>query len=240
MVAPQIPSLGLTTEPQAQTVMIGIPKVVCADDSQRVHPETYAKLVVIGASAVDITAKVNTDEVGRSIPVANTTAPGTVSLTLGGVARNVAEAAHRVFSSGPVPEAEATLLLSPVGGDNFATTLVAEHTRLGMRVDGFLHASNCRTAVCNMVLDANGQLVGGVADMDIIHDIPSKPVREYQTAPIKSTVLKSSGQVLERLQAETRANLIAMDGNLSKETLSDIILFCSRRGIDSEYLITAL
>ena len=108
--------------------------------------------------------------------MAQTTAPGTVSLTLGGVARNIAEAAHRVLSAAPNGDPHATLLLSPIGVDELAPFLFREHSRLGMRSDGFLRVRNDRTAVCNMVLDAEGSLIGGVADMDIIRDISEETV----------------------------------------------------------------
>lgn len=121
--------------------------------------------MVIGASAVDITARAHNKSTAE---VARTTAPGTVSLTFGGVGRNVAEAAHRVLSSRDNPEANATLLVSSLGRDDFASALVAEHDRLHMRTDGLISDPSNRTAVCNMVLDTSGQLVGGVADMDIV------------------------------------------------------------------------
>ena len=108
--------------------------------------------------------------------MAQTTAPGTVSLTLGGVARNIAEAAHRVLSAAPNGDPHATLLLSPIGVDELAPFLFREHSSLGMRSDGFLRVRNDRTAVCNMVLDAEGSLIGGVADMDIIRDISEETV----------------------------------------------------------------
>lgn len=126
---------------------------------------------MIGASAIDITANVSKARDGQSVVVANTTAPGTVSLNLGGVARNVAEAAHRVLSGGLSPDVNATLLLSPVGEDEFASMLLNEHGKLGMRVDGFLKDSRSRTAVCNMLLDTTGQLIGGVADMDVTRNV---------------------------------------------------------------------
>ena len=53
------------------------------------------KLLVIGASAIDITARVSDSYAAKQ--VAHTTAPGNVTLTVGGVARNIAEAAHRVL-----------------------------------------------------------------------------------------------------------------------------------------------
>jgi pseudouridylate synthase / pseudouridine kinase len=41
---------------------------------------------------------------------------------------------------------------------------------IGVRMDGVMTAHQ-RSAVCNMVLDSSGSLIGGVADMDIIKSI---------------------------------------------------------------------
>jgi hypothetical protein len=44
-----------------------------------------------------------------------------------------------------------------------------------MRTDGFM-ASHQRSAVCSMVLDNSGNLIGGVADMDLIQSIEPEEV----------------------------------------------------------------
>ena len=146
------------------------------------------KLVVIGGSAIDITATLGPQQHN----VSQTTAPGSVSLSVGGVARNIAEAAHRVLSSSSVAEStsttpedsipsnseneDATLLITPVGHDEFANFLIDEQKRLGMRDDGLMKTRNERTAVCNVLLDSNGALVNGVADMDIIKNVDAEIV----------------------------------------------------------------
>lgn len=134
------------------------------------------KLLVMGAAAIDITGRVMPSKTGIDPQVAHTTAPGMISLTVGGVARNIAEAAHRILSSGPAGDSTATLLVSPVGEDEFAPFLLDEQTRLGMRTDGFIRMDTSRTAVCDMVLDTDGGLVGGVADMDINHEVSEEVV----------------------------------------------------------------
>jgi len=121
-----------------------------------------ADLIVVGSAAVDITAQadLSTDSsLGK-----NSTASGKVSLSLGGVARNMAEAAHRVLTA---QELQAScLLVAPVGEDGFGKFLIQETEKLGMRTDGLLR-NDRSTAVCDMVLDSTGNLVGGVADMEI-------------------------------------------------------------------------
>ena len=136
------------------------------------------KLVVLGASAVDITS--SADGIAGTSPglvnLAQTTTPGTISLTVGGVARNIAEAAHRVLSSESADGSSATTLVTPIGDDGFSRILLSEQHRLGMRSDGFLTVKGESSAVCNMLLDSSGALFGGVADMDIVQNIDESKV----------------------------------------------------------------
>ena len=140
-----------------------LPEIIRIRD--HIPPSSPTKLAVIGSAAVDITANAvlaNSTGLGR-----HSTTPGTVSLTLGGVARNIAEAAHRVLASIP-KGAQHPLLISPVGLDSFGKLLISETTAIGMRTDGVLtSSSDQRTAVCNMMLDNTGELMSGVADMGI-------------------------------------------------------------------------
>ena len=97
-----------------------------------------------------------------------------MSLTAGGVGRNVAEAAHRILSSSDLPHS--AVLVSPVGEDGFGKLLVADSEKIGMRTDGLIEVPAGRTAVCNMVLDSAGNLTGGVADMDVVSTIDAAKV----------------------------------------------------------------
>lgn len=134
-----------------------------------------AELVVIGSAAVDITSQAR--EVDPSLAT-HSTVPGAVTVSLGGVGRNVAEAAHRVLSGSEQPS-RASVLLSPVGEDAFGRLLVEETERLGMRTDGLLPLQTHRSAVCNMVLDGMGNLMSGVADMDVILSLDNEVVSYF-------------------------------------------------------------
>ena len=68
------------------------------------------------------------------------------------------------------------VLVSPVGDDAFGRLLVEETNRLGMRTDGLMPVDSHRSAVCNMVLDGTGNLIGGVADMGIIESLSKDTV----------------------------------------------------------------
>lgn len=118
--------------------------------------------------------------------IQHSTVPGSVTSTLGGVARNVAEAAHRIRTSSSTVNKDDVKLVSPLGSDSFGSLVKEETAALGMRIDGFSFsaastapgASPLRTAVCNMILNSNGDLIGGVADMDIISSMQFNDVRD--------------------------------------------------------------
>lgn len=155
---------------------------------------------------MDITAR----PVVSSLSAAHSTSPGTVHMSPGGVARNVAEAAHRVLqvlSTGAASQLNKPLLISPVGEDAFAAVLALETESRGMRTDGLLKrlSSVDRTAVCNMFLDSRGDLQTGVADMGIISKIDIGLEK----------LLAKIGEVTPRI--------VAFDGNPTSDTISKIV-----------------
>ena len=130
--------------------------------------------MVVGSAAADITAQAHTDEndtLGKQ-----STLPGKMSVTLGGVGRNIAEAAHRVLSSSSEHPSGDTVLVAPVGDDVLGSMVVNETEKIGMRTDGLVRVDGGRSAVCNLVLDSDGDLIGGIADMDITQSLDPKAV----------------------------------------------------------------
>ncbi|KAI0735087.1 indigoidine synthase A-like protein [Earliella scabrosa] len=171
-----------------------------------------ARLVVVGSAAVDITARA--DPVPGAANHNHTTAPGVVSLTSGGVGRNVAEAAHRILSSRSKELSDDVVLVSPIGDDAFGQLMISESSRIGLRTDGFIRLPAARTAVCNMVLDSAGDLTGGVADMDVIRTMDSAKIID----------------VLDK----HNPTLMALDANMSHETLKSLIKYADARRILSD------
>ncbi|KAJ7492667.1 indigoidine synthase A-like protein [Mycena latifolia] len=156
-----------------------------------------AKVLVVGSAALDISAQAEDTTEGT-----HSTSPGNVSLTLGGVARNIAEACHRV--------GEPALLISPIGKDAWGRLLYEETEAIGMRTDGFVER-DARTAVCNLFLDSTGNLVGGVADMKIAEELEMKSIEPH--------IAKNS------------PTIVALDGNLSPSTIMNIVEHCVHRNI---------
>ncbi|GAA5976826.1 hypothetical protein JCM11641_000882 [Rhodosporidiobolus odoratus] len=173
----------------------------------RSPPPPRAPLVVAGALAVDITMS------PTSSPHA-TTSPGSVSLTLGGVAGNVSGAAHSLLQGND------TLLISPVGDDLLGEVVRSGLRARGMRSDGLLRGERGkgkgeegRTATCGILLDQEGGLVGGVADMAITKALDGK-------------------KVIERLET-ANPRLVCFDANLNVEGMAQVLKYCDERGIQT-------
>lgn len=128
--------------------------------------QSTAELVIVGCTAVDVTSQAHA--MADATLASQSTLPGAISTSLGGVGRNIAEAAHRILSVSSQRSNAQTVLVSPIGSDLFGRLLVEETERLGMRSDGLRLIQSERSAVCNMVLDGKGDLISGVADMGII------------------------------------------------------------------------
>lgn len=126
-------------------------------------PPTPSPLLVVGSLAIDLSMN------PTSSPLA-TTSPGRVSLSLGGVANNIAYAA---FSLG----VKDVMLVSPVGADMFGAIARKGLKERGMRADGLVEGQGSSTAVCGILLDEGGELVGGVADMGITTELSGHQVR---------------------------------------------------------------
>ncbi|EJF66774.1 indigoidine synthase A-like protein [Dichomitus squalens] len=180
-----------------------------------------AKLVIVGSAAVDVTARADPVPGGaRSNNNLYTTSPGVVSLTSGGVGRNVAEAAYRILSSFSKDLAHSAVLVSPIGEDAFGQLLVSESERIGMRTDGLIRVPDARTAVCNMVLDSAGELTGGVADMDVIRTL-------------------DAAKVIEVLDKQ-KPSLLALDANMSPETMKSLLTYATKRNISTFFEPTSV
>jgi pseudouridine-5'-phosphate glycosidase/pseudouridine kinase len=140
------------------------------------HFKTSAKVLVFGSAAVDINAKV-TKLLGEvDTAYSSSTSPGLISLSMGGVGRNVAEACHRCVTSHSPNLSSATMLVSMIGEDHFGQLITEDLQRLGMRTDGLFKNVQHPSAACNMVMDSAGDLIGGVADMSIIQSLDSNMV----------------------------------------------------------------
>lgn len=121
--------------------------------------------VIIGGTVFDLTAKINTG-ISRNhkrnddVTLMYTSNPGTIVESMGGVARNVAEACHRVGRN--------PLFISAVGDDMPGKSILQSLQEIGMDTNGISVAKG-NTAVYNAVIHEDGELITAVADMRI-HD----------------------------------------------------------------------
>ncbi|KAJ8296863.1 Pseudouridine-metabolizing bifunctional protein C1861.05 [Rhodotorula toruloides] len=186
--------------PSASASAPAAPTAAVASDT----PTPPASLVVAGVLAVDITMHPSS-----SSPL-QTTAPGTVSLTLGGVAGNVAGAAHSLLSDTSKNE---VMLVAPVADDLLGGVAKSGLAKRGMRDDGLISTSTSGTATCGILLDEKGDLLGGIADMGIATELRGK-------------------EILERIQSAS-PKLVCFDGNLSQEAIADLVTHCLDRSIST-------
>lgn len=152
---------------------------------------------MIGYAAVDITGQkdcpTNSDDYERIA----TTWPGGVSLSLGGVGRNMAEAINRILQDQNV----IVKMVSPVGEDEFAKVIKQGLSKVGLSTSGLLPGPS-RTASVMLVLDKGGDLITGIADFD-----ESRPSKDEVNSMI-------------RLH---RPSMIVIDGNISKEAMEAVL-----------------
>ncbi|KAF7310868.1 Indigoidine synthase A-like protein [Mycena chlorophos] len=160
--------------------------------------EGGSRIIVAGSAAIDITA-----QGPKASGSTGSTFPGHVKFGLGGVARNMAEACHRL---GGQP-----ILVAPIGDDAWGSLLRDQTAAMGMATTGFIAHKGERTAVCNLFLEEDGELIAGVADMDITQNLdPRLVIAEIEARP---------------------PSLLALDGNLSADAIRTLVDFCTEAQI---------
>jgi pseudouridine-5'-phosphate glycosidase/pseudouridine kinase len=153
--------------------------------------------VVIGASAVDVIAKVKENPLKRE-----GTNTGTLKMSFGGVARNIAECMVRINCQ--------PLLISCVGGDRYGNMLLNHMNSLDMCKDGMQILPGERSAVYCAVLEHDGEVHCGVGDMNINDKLTAEWVQQFslETSPF-----------------------ICIDGNISLELIEYACHFASQYNI---------
>ncbi|WP_297735886.1 carbohydrate kinase [Nocardioides sp.] len=141
--------------------------------------------VVVGGSNIDLKAR------SRAPATPHTSNPGHGSMTPGGVGRNIAENLARL--------GDRVHLVSVVGRDPLGETLLSQTVAAGVRVEHVTRTER-PTGTYTAVLDADGELLVAIADMEAISEIGPELVGS-------SRDLIASAEVL------------VLDGNLSREAL---------------------
>lgn len=144
-------------------------------------------VVVIGAVNVDIGGTPD------SAYIAGDSNPGHVSVTLGGVGRNMAENLCRL--------GRRVSLITALGEDSHAAQVKLNCRELGIDLTHSLTVAGGRTSTYLCLNDEQGEIIGAVSDMAIY---------EALTPAFLQT----------KLELIKRASLVIVDGNLSAEALS--------------------
>ncbi len=206
---------------RAEQICKRLPCLSCSRFLSFQPPSDKARILIFGAAAVDITSQ--TQSAGQA-QLKATTYPGRVSVTLGGVARNIAEAATRVLSAAASSSSLSPVkLISPHGNDDFGLLLRTGMEQIGMRIDGlFIPASDVnesRTAVCSLMLEDGGDLISGVADMNI-----------GRTALYPQ--VKSRNGTLQGMLEEEAPEVIVFDGNIGAQQAAELLTACEAFNAD--------
>ena len=122
-------------------------------------------VVVVGGANIDIKATI----AGPTVPT--TSNPGRAQVSLGGVGRNIA---HNLARLGV-----ATKLISAVGRDPEGERLLTETAAAGVDVAGVRRGPGS-TGLYSAVLDRSGELVIGVAAMEVIATITQRFLQRNQ------------------------------------------------------------
>jgi pseudouridine kinase len=115
-------------------------------------------VVVVGGANIDIKVAIK----GDTIPA--TSNPGTATVSIGGVGRNIA---HNLARLGSL-----TKLISAVGRDPEGDRLLEETAAAGVDVSAVRRGG--KTGVYSAVLDRKGELVIGVSAMDVVDEITQR------------------------------------------------------------------
>jgi len=140
---------------------------------------------VVGGMNIDTLARIS----GDTVPASSN--PGRTSTSHGGVGRNVAENLARLGS--PVR------MIGVVGADHHGDAVLAQLSLLDVDVRGVRRSSECATGTYTAVLDHEGALVIGVADMAATDSLGPEDVEDA---------------------ALRGASWLVLDGNLRPDTIA--------------------
>lgn len=153
------------------------------------------RICVIGGANVDITAtSAHAFQIGDSNP-------GSVEVSWGGVGRNIA---HNLALLGDEVE-----LVTIFGGGLFGPVIAAACKELGICIDHSQIAQEGTNSFFVSINNANGELVGGVADMNATEGMTPE-------------------WLSERMDAINQADVIVADANSSAEALAFLVDHCEK------------
>ena len=166
---------------------------------QPAYASDIAPVALIGAAFLDIKGRVRRDHYPAS------SNPGSVRVSLGGTARNIAENLARL----DVP----ACLLTALGDDEQGRQIALRTRAAGVCLDDeqLIVAPGAHSGSYLALLDADGQLLVGVDDTEVLRRITPRAVHRWHR-PLR------------------QAPLVVADANLRPQTLGVIVDLCRRYG----------
>jgi pseudouridine kinase len=161
-------------------------------------PETDWRAVVIGAACLDIK--------GHLVEplIEGTSNAGRLTISVGGVARNIAENLARLGAD--------TTLIAAVGADEFARLIMHQTEESGVHTDAMLIIEDQHSAAYLALLDHNGLLYTALDDSDCVRALTPEYIRE------NSDLIRS-------------ADVVFMDANIRRITADVIMEICNEEQI---------
>lgn len=159
---------------------------------------TPSHILVIGAASMDVKGRAQKAlQLGASVP-------GNITVSFGGVGRNVAENLARL--------GQPTILLSAVGDDAFGTQILRHASAGGVDVSKVIITSKCHSAAYMAILDEKASKTFAVDEMAIMEEVTPAYIRSHKA------LFKS-------------AAMVVLDANLSPASLSAAIKAARRNGV---------
>ena len=156
---------------------------------------TQPYVLVVGAAGIDSKGR-------ASVPLTlGTSTPGTVRVSVGGTARNVADNLARLGVE--------TILLSAVGDDDSGKQVLESATQVGLKTDFCIVSDSHGTSAYLALLDETGNLVMSVDDMGVLACITPRVIEENR-------------------DLTRNAAMIILDCNLSEATIKALCKVANR------------
>jgi len=156
------------------------------------------QVVVIGAASIDTKGR------GQAELLPGTSTPGEIRVSVGGVARNVAENLARLGID--------TVLLSAVGDDTSGRRILQRTQEGGVNIEHVVVQSQSRSAAYIAVLDQEGNPFVSVDDMEVIGAITPRYIYARRTVI-------------------SEADMVVFDANLSPPTIASIMALAEKHHI---------
>ncbi len=155
-------------------------------------------VLVIGAASIDVKA-----QPCQSLQPGTST-PGNVKISIGGVARNIAENLARL--------GQPTVLLSAVGDDRFGRHICDVTAAAGVDTSHVLYTAGAQTGTYVAVLDQDGRPHISIADMDIMASLTPQYVQRHR-------------------RLFKNAAMVVLDGNVPPRTIHFVFNAAQKAGV---------